>query len=180
MEYIPLILTVLSAALLAVAVMFAAARRPEYAHRRHTISELGERGAVLEREISYGVFLPVGIMLAVAGLMLLGSERPIGALALCIATGYTSAAFFPCDPGSPLGGSWRQGLHNLGGAVEYLGGALALMVIAEVHGAAFRFTGLAVGACAILISFPSPTRGAIQRAAEILLFGGLIAAILRA
>lgn len=176
----PLILTVVAATLLATAVLLGAARRPEYRHRRHTISELGERGSLLERSISLGVFLPVGLMLATAGLLSLGSDRPAAALALCIAAGYLSAAYFPCDPGSPLGGSWRQGLHNLGGAIQYLGGALALMVIAETHGPAFRYTGLAVGACAILISFPSPTRGAVQRAAETLLFGGLIAALLRA
>ena len=79
-----------------------------------------------------------------------------------------------------MGGTWRQGLHNLGGAVQYLGGALALMVIAETHGPVFRFTGLTVGAIAILISFPGPVRGALQRGAEALLFSGLLAVLLRA
>ena len=175
----PVILTAVSAALLLVAVLIGARRRPGYLHRRHTISELGERGDALERVFSSGVFLPIGLMLAAAGLITLDSNPAAAALALCIATGYLSAAVFPCDPGSPLSGSWRQGLHNLGGAVQYMGGALSLMVIAETHAAVFRYTGMTVGAAAILISFPSPTRGAIQRAAETLLFGGLIAALLR-
>ena len=175
----PVVLTVLAAALLAVAVLIGAARRPDYFHQRHTISELGERGSVFERIFSLGIFLPIGFLLAAAGLMALDSDRPTAALALCIAGGYLSAALFPCDSGSPLGGSWRQGLHNLGGAVQYLGGALALMLIAETHGPVFRLTGLAVGAIAILISFPGPVRGALQRAAETLLFSALISALLR-
>ncbi len=180
MGQVPVLLTVLAAALLTVGVLVGAFLRPEYSHQRHTISELGERGSVFERRFSQGVFLPVGLLLAAVGLMSLGADRSAAALALCIATGYLSAAVFPCDRGSPLGGSWRQGLHNLGGAVEYLGGALALMLIAETHGQAFRFAGLTVGATGILISFPSPVRGALQRTAEILLFSGLVAALLRA
>ncbi len=179
MQPLPVILTILATVLLATAILIGAARRPEYSHRRHTISELGERGSVFERGFSLGVFLPVGLMLAIVGVVTLNTDRPAAALALCIATGYLSAAVWPCDAGSPLGGSWRQGLHNIGGAVEYLGGALALMVIAETHGPVFRFTGITVGAIAILISFPGPVRGALQRAAEILLFSGLLAALLR-
>ena len=175
----PVVLTILASALLAIAVLIGAARRPEYLHRRHTISELGERGSAFERVFSKGIFLPIGLMLAAAGLVTLASDGPTAALALCIAGGYVSAAFFPCDVGSPLGGSWRQGLHNLGGAVQYLGGALALLLIAETHGPVFRLTGLAVGAIAILISFPGPVRGALQRAAETLLFSSLLAALLR-
>lgn len=175
----PVVLTILATALLSIAVLIGAARRPEYSHRRHTISELGERGSTFERAFSLGVFLPVGVLVAAVGIATLSTDRSTAALALCIATGYLSAAVWPCDMGSPLGGSWRQGLHNIGGAVEYLGGALALMSIAVAHGPVFRFTGLTVGAIAILISFPGPVRGALQRGAEILLFSGLLAALLR-
>ncbi|MDJ0908939.1 MAG: DUF998 domain-containing protein [Woeseiaceae bacterium] len=175
----PVILVLLAAVLLAISVLVGAARRSEYSHRRHTISELGERGSVFEGAFSWGIFLPTGLLLAAAGLMTLNSDPPAAALALCIAAGYLSAAVFPCDVGSPLGGSWRQAWHNIGGAVQYLGGALSLMLVAETDGPAFRFAGMGVGAIAILISFPGPVRGALQRAAEVLLFSGLVAALLR-
>ena len=73
-----------------------------------------------------------------------------------------------------MSGSFRQGLHNLGGAVEYFGGAYALLRLAESHGPHFRVAGIAVGASALLISAPAGVlRGAIQRVAEALLFGAL-------
>ncbi len=176
----PAILVFLAAILLALAILIGAARRAEYSHRRHTINELGERGSEFEGVFSWGIFLPTGLMLAAGGFMALSSNPPAAALALCIAAGYLTAAIFPCDPGSPFGGSWRQAWHNIGGAVQYLGGALALMLVAETEGPVFRFTAVAVGAIAILISFPGPVRGALQRAAEVLLFSGLLAVLLRA
>ena len=95
-----------------------ACRRPEYRQTIDTISELGERGAGDSRLVSFGLFLPVGLLVWLA-LWLVHRQNPgvdvsLSLLALsCLGTGYVVAAFFPCDPGSPLYGSWRQQVHNL-------------------------------------------------------------------
>lgn len=40
--------------------------RPEYSHIRHTISELGESGSPLSSLVSFGLFLPTGVLVWVA------------------------------------------------------------------------------------------------------------------
>lgn len=170
-----LALTLLAAVHLFFFLIVVGPRRPGYSHIRHTISELGEFGAPEQRLIAFGVFLPVGALLALVAYLL----RPIGqapaALALCISVGYLVAAAFPCDPGSPLWGTPRQALHNLGGAIEYAGGAFALWRISESLGQPFRAAALIVGGTAIALSVQAfaPVRGLIQRVAEVCLFGGL-------
>jgi hypothetical protein len=106
----------------------------------------------------------------------------VAALASCIAVGYIGAALFPCDPGSPVSGSARQALHNLAGAVEYIGGGFALTAIARDFGQPFQVAGFVVLAAAIALTvLPSaPVRGGIQRVAELCLFGGLAFALWRA
>lgn len=160
---------------LVVAMLVLARRRPGYSHIKHTISELGERGAPDERLVGFGVFLPVGALALAAAYLLYPAHTPIAALALCIAIGYVGAALFPCDPGSPTVGSARQGVHNLAGAVEYIGGAFALIVTAESLGETFKYLGFAVlAATAVLSLVPtSAVRGLVQRCAELCLFGGL-------
>lgn len=166
-------LTVSTALFLAVAVVYHGRRRPGYSQIRHTISELGEVGSPDGPRVSWGVFLPVGLVLAlIAGLA--GPSRPPQlVLAASLATGYVVAAIFPTDPGAPVWGTWRKTLHDLGGAVEYLGGALALFWLAESFGAAFQIAGFVVGASVALLSFPHPVRGLVQRIAETCLFAGL-------
>lgn len=174
-------LTVFAAAHLLVLLFFLGAKRPGYSHLRHTISELGEVGAPHQRLVAFGVFLPVGALLVlVASLARLLAPEP-ALLALCIAIGYLVAALFPCDVGSPLSGTNRQAVHNLGGAVEYIGGAFALLRIAEHFGQPFRAAGFIVLAIAIAISLPpfAAIRGLIQRIAELGLFGGLALALWR-
>jgi hypothetical protein len=169
------ILVLIASVYLAIAIAVLGARRPTYNHARHTISELGEFGSPYQGVVSFGVFLPVGLALAAVAVMLRPTESMAATLAACIAVGYLVAAVFPCDRGSPMSGSFRQGLHNLGGGVEYFGGAYALLRLAETHGPQFRVAGIAVGASALLISAPTGVlRGAIQRVAEALLFGALI------
>ena len=157
--------------------MVAANRKPAYNHARHTISELAESGSEYSRHVSFGVFLPIAISLAVIAWLLRSSDPPIAALALSIAAGYGLGAVFPCDPGSPLAGSARQTIHNLGGGIEYIGGALSLLWIGESAWHGFRFAGMLVGISAILLSFESRVRGLIQRIAESCLFLGLLAAL---
>jgi hypothetical protein len=121
-----------STVLIASGVVYFGHRRPGYSHVRHTISELGEIGSPSSQVVSLGVFLPVGVGCLVAARWsagrLEGSELSEGlsTLALSIAIGYVVGAIFRCDPGCPLAGSWRQGIHNLGGGIEYVGGAAGL------------------------------------------------------
>lgn len=154
-------------------------KRPNYSHVRHTISELGEIGAPHRQFVAVGVFAPVGVFLLLVACLARFTAPASALLALCIAIGYLVAAVFPCDPGSPLSGSSRQAIHNLGGAVEYLGGAFALFRIAEHIGQPFRVAGFIVMGLAIAISVPlfSPVRGLLQRIAELCLFGGLALAL---
>ena len=174
-----IVITAFAAIYLFALMFLLGSRKPGYSHVRHTISELGEIGSAQKQLVALGVFLPVCmLMLLVAYLALpLGSET--AALALCLAVGYLVAAVFPCDAGSPLSGTWRQAMHNLGGFVEYIGGAFALLRIAEHGGQPFKVLGFVVLAVAIAISVQSfgAVRGLIQRVGELCLFGGLALAI---
>lgn len=154
-------------------------RRPGYSHRRHTISELGEVGSRDGRLVSLGVFLPVGLLLGAAALLTRGANPAASLLAACVGVGYGVAAFFPCDPGSPLEGSARQGVHNLGGAVEYVGGTLALWRLGEAHGGWFQAAAVVVGLATVGLSLPVlfTVRGLIQRVAEAVLLSGLAVAL---
>jgi len=175
-----ILLTLFAVIYLFAALFVLGARKPAYRHVRHTISELGEIGAPHARLVALGVFLPVGgVMLLVAWLVrAFGTETC--ALALCLAVGYIVAALFPCDAGAPVSGTWRQAVHNLGGAVEYIGGAFALLGIAGHAGEPFRTLGIVVLGAAIAISLTplAGVRGLVQRVAELGLFGGLALAIL--
>ncbi|MBZ0089824.1 MAG: DUF998 domain-containing protein [Thermoanaerobaculia bacterium] len=154
-----------------------ARRKSGYSHRRDTISELGEFGTPDQRLVSVGFFGPIGLTaLLIAGLTF-ETSRPAAGLALCLAIGYLVAAVFPCDPGSPMSGSARQAVHNLGGGIEYFGGGVALIVLGETLGRGFAAAGVIVLASALLLSFPFGWRGLVQRVAEACLFGGLLAAV---
>ncbi|MBY0573214.1 MAG: DUF998 domain-containing protein [Undibacterium sp.] len=173
--------TVLSVIYLFVGLFALAPRKPGYSHLKHTISEIGEIGAPHQRFVAFGLFLPIGLLLLVVAYLTQSISSSSAALSLCIAIGYLVAAGFPCDPGSPLSGTFRQAIHNLGGAVEYIGGGFALMAIAERLGQPFKAAGFIVLGSAIALSFMPSTsvRGIIQRVAEVCLFGGLAFSIWR-
>jgi hypothetical protein len=177
-----LILTLAVFAYLSAALLMFGARKPAYSHRRHTISELGESGAPQAGLVAAGVFLPIGLGMLLAAWLARPLGSGISALALCIAAGHLTAAAFPCDPGSPLSGSWRQAVHNLGGTVQYIGGAFVLLQMAGHAGQPFRAFGLFVIGAAIALSVPllANVRGLVQRVAEGCLFGGLALAAWRA
>lgn len=170
-------LALAASAYLVITVYVFARRKPGYSHIRHTISELGEHRSIDSRVVSYGVFLPVGVLLlGVAGLAF--SAHPAYAmLALSISVGYLVAAVFPCDPGSPVVGSLRQAVHNIGGAIQYLGGAASLMWISQSSNNGFQIAAIAVLAAALVLSFENRIRGITQRIAEITLFAGLCYAV---
>ncbi|MFT3896923.1 MAG: DUF998 domain-containing protein [Thermomonas sp.] len=167
--------TIIAATYLFGAMLVFAPRKPGYSHVRHTISEIGETGARDRRFVAFGVFLPVGLLLLLVAWFVCPASPPVAALALCIAVGYLGAALFPCDPGSPVSGSARQGVHNLAGAVEYIGGGFALMTIARESGQPYRLAGFIVLGVAIGLSIvPARAgRGILQRIAEASLFGCL-------
>jgi hypothetical protein len=177
-----MILTLAAAVYLSAALLVLGARKPAYSHLRHTISELGESGAPQAGLVATGLFLPVGLGMLLAAWLARPLGAGISALALCIAVGYLTAAAFPCDPGSPLYGSWRQALHNLGGAFQYGGGAAVLLQMAGHAGQPFRAFGLCMIGALIALSAPplASMRGLAQRLAEGCLFGGLALAAWRA
>ena len=150
-----------------------ATRKPGYSHVLHTISEIGEVGAPNQRLVSWGLFAPNGLAFLPGAILLHSAAPAVAALCLCIAVGYLVAAVFPCDPGSPVSGSTRQAMHNLGGAIEYIGGGLALLAAAKNfnepgHVAGYVVLGVAVGLTVLPAGTP---RGLLQRAGEIVLFG---------
>lgn len=172
-----LVLAMAASVYLAFAIVWVGGRMPGYRHLKHTISELGEIGAPYQRWVALTVFLPVG--LATLGVTWLQADEAFALTGLSgsLAVGYLVAAACPCDPGSPMWGTFRHGIHQLGGAVEYIGGALSLMWLAEIHGAGFRLAGMLVGVAMLLLSFPLRWRGLIQHIAETCLFGGLVLAL---
>jgi Protein of unknown function (DUF998) len=165
-----------AAAYLTLASVILAAPRRDYSHVRSTLSELGAWGAPRARVAAWGVFFPLGFVLA--GLAACAYARAPGAawLATCLSVGYLGAALFPCDPGAPLFGSWRQQLHSLSGAIEYLGGAFALAWLAALHDSP-RYLALAcvvlAAALGLCFSRLARVRGFMQRAGELALFAGL-------
>ncbi|HRB81493.1 MAG TPA: DUF998 domain-containing protein [Nitrospira sp.] len=168
--------------------------RPEYSHIRHTISELGESGAPLASLVSFGFFLPTGVLVWLAIVLAYpcyARDRSTY-LGLCafasLGLGYVMAAFFPCDPGSPLMGSWQQQVHNVFGLVEYLGTGAALIAFgwsqtkakSYLTGLALVGSGVAVFIGLVLLSTPSwvSVRGLVQRITEAIIFGWLTLASL--
>ncbi|NOV31471.1 DUF998 domain-containing protein [Methylomonas sp. ZR1] len=158
---------------------------PNYDAVRHTISELAAFGTPLADEINYGLFLPVGLMqwLALACQYRTLKQNPTlrrGLLAFSwVGTAYVFCALFPCDPGSPLIGSWRQQIHNLFGALEYLGGGYGLVLFGRIPGSRvaipLKISGVLVLTVLVLLAVPflADYRGLIQRVAESVLFGWL-------
>ncbi|MFZ6014151.1 MAG: DUF998 domain-containing protein [Bacteroidota bacterium] len=163
------VVLVLAACLYLVAgVAYFGFKKQGFSHFRHTISELGEYGSLQSKVVSWGLFLPVGVgLMAVA---ILGSSVVAG-LAASIGTGYIVAAFFPCDVGSPMMGTWRQTIHNLGGFAQYAGGAYFIYIASQPLFPLLRIASALIFICSLLLSIESlPLRGLVQRFAEVLLF----------
>lgn len=163
---------------LVIGIIYWGAKVPGHHHVKHTISELGEFGSPFSRQVSWGLFLMVGALLLIAGFLSTDHATARG-LAACLGTGYVVAAFFPCDVGSPLGGSGRQQIHNLGGFVEYAGGAFFIFQAAETElpfvWLDYKTAGMIVIAGIVLVSIPGFfLRGLAQRITELILFGSLL------
>jgi hypothetical protein len=172
-----MVIAIIVALYLTTGIIYFGYKKAGYDHLKHTISELGETGTAWEKRVGFGLFLPVGV-----GLLFIAfthwDHEIVRGLSLCLAVGYLVAAFFPCDKGSPTGGSWKQQVHNLGGLIEYAGAVFFLMKASEYHmlifGIDFKIIGFIVLVCAIITSIPGNSiRGLAQRLAELLLFGCL-------
>lgn len=167
---------------LVVAVILVARLRPSYSHRRDTISELSEHGALYYRLTGLGVFLPVGLGLWLISWLSHGDNADLSLLTASLGAGYVIGALFPCDYGLPRHGSWRQRVHNAGGLVEYVGSAYALFRLAPEQGslAPLFYVAVLFAPLATATAFVTPlrpVRGLVQRISESLLFGLMIWAV---
>lgn len=165
-----------------------ASLRPGYSHFSNTISELGEIGAPRARQVAFGFFLPVGLLVWLALWLIYGGASDRYVLAALIAlsslgAGYGLSAFFPCDPGCPIYGSWRTHVHNVLGFIDYAGTGIGFLIISRyfarqrltIHAIAFLIAGALVLLCAALLSLEAAffIRGMVQRIAEVLQFIGV-------
>jgi len=188
---LPSALVALAAAMVLFGTLYFASLRPGYRHMSNTISELGEIGVPQAHLVAFGFFLPVGLLVWLAiWLAHRHSHRPgqdtsLVLLALSgLGTGYVLAAFFPCDPGGPLFGSWRTMVHNTAGLIDYGGTALGFFLFCrycarhKMRTQAVTFgIAAALGLLAmVLLGLPSafPVRGAVQRVAELIQFAGVL------
>jgi len=179
---------VLAALMVLIETLYFASVRPGYSHISNTISELGETGAPFAYRVSFGFFLPVGLLVWLA-LWLVYRETSdryvlLALIALSsLGVGYVAAAFFPCDSGAPFFGSWRTQVHNVVGFIDYEGTGIGLLVIsrhfarrgATLQSVAFLVAGMSVLLCLALLSLEAtfPIRGVIQRIAEVIQFTGV-------
>lgn len=187
-QFLPSGIIVLAALLVLIETIYFASRHPGYSHISNTISELGESGAPDAARVSFGFFLPVGLLVWLAlWIVCRGTSDKYALLALIslssLGAGYVAAAFFPCDSGAPFFGSWRTQVHNLVGFIDYEGTCIGFLLVsryfarrqATLQAAAFLFAAVLLFVCLALLSSESthPLRGAIQRVAEPIQFAGV-------
>ena len=186
-----------AAALVLLTILLGGVMVPGYDPSAQYLSELGAEGAPHALLVNFGVFLPVGVL--VAAFVLFGWQQlavsrggAAGAvLLLGVSAGYLLAVIAPCDAGCPASGSLRQAVHNVGGLLEYLGGGFGLLLIGRAllrrpgsQGTAMSavFAATAVLGVFFLALGPqpeSPIRGLWQRVAEFALFGWIALAAWR-
>jgi hypothetical protein len=181
-------LVFVAALLVLLCTFYFASLRPGYSHVSNTISELGETGAPNAHQVAFGFFLPVGLLVWLAlWLVRRGASDSYAVFALvalsCLGTGYAMAAFFPCDPGGPLFGSWRTQVHNVLGFIDYEGTGIGFLLMARSFAGkraafpavAFLVAGVLVLAGLALLPLKAtfPVRGLIQRVVEAIQFTGV-------
>lgn len=160
---------------------------PNYDAISQTISELSSISTPLEKRINFGWSLPLGLLQSWVVLTeyrqrhsTVEVRKGLAAFG-CVGIAYVACTFFPCDPGAPLWGSWRQIVHNAFGGLEYAGGGLGLLLLGKARRESYRLTmalqlsGLVVWIGLLLMAVPGlfGVRGAVQRVIEALLFGWL-------
>lgn len=163
-----------------------------YSSIKNTLSELGAINSPFEHSVAYYYFLPLAL-LNIAFLLLVAFRVgdslidyvPFILMSL-VSVGYLCAVFFPCDQGSPIRGSVRNQIHNLGGLFEYLGSGLGLVILGLTFShlswgvgwsAYFMVSGGVILIMLMLLMLPvlHSIRGLIQRVAEYSYFGWVFA-----
>lgn len=181
-------LVAVAAVMVLLGTLYFASLRPGYSHISNTISELGEMGAAQAHWVAFGFFLPVGLIVWLA-LWLAhghrsGQDTSLVLLALSgLGAGYVLSAFFPCDPGGPLFGSWRTLVHNAAGVIDYGGTVLGFLLFClycarhrmRPQAVAFGIAAALGSLALVLLGLPPafPVRGAVQRVTELIQFTGL-------
>ncbi len=187
-HFISAALVLVAAAMVLFGTLYFASLRPNYSHITNTISELGEAGATNAREVAFGFFLPVGLLVWLAlWLVRRGASDRYALFALvalsCLGAGYVVAAFFPCDPGAPLFGTWRTQIHNVAGFIDYEGTGIGFLLFSRylarqktvVQAVAFFVAGVLVLVGLVFLSLEATfhIRGLIQRVTEVIQFTGV-------
>ena len=179
-----------AAALAVLVPVVAGALTPDYSHTAQYISELGAFGMPHGVLVSFVGFLPTGLLVGACLMVAARQAREAGSvrighmLLMSVALAYIGAAFARCDIGCPAEGSFRQQIHNLLGAAEYIGGGGGLILLSRgstkaAPRASRRVLAgagvVALLAFVIMASPPlAPWRGLAQRVAETALFGSLL------
>lgn len=178
------VLAVLTAATAAGVPIYFGRRKPGYSHLRHTISELGEIGSPVGASVSHVGFVATGVLLWCFLLVCVrvlpdGSAKDVILPLALVGGGYVGGGIFRCDPGAPLFGSWRTNLHNLFGALQYIGaaGAFSMFSLSRFWyplSELMTYAGTVVLLCLCAVSFSHPLRGLVQRIAEAAIFSGVM------
>ncbi len=154
-------------------VIFYAKKRDNYSHFKHSISELGESGSRYEKQVSYGIFLPVGLGAIIVAFSSYANHYHAAYISGAIGLSYFLSAFFPCDTGTPSVGSWKNMVHNIVGGVCYATMAYHLNELMDSNGRWYISLSLSL-LCSFLvmfiIGFPKAVIGLAQRLAETSLF----------
>lgn len=126
-------LLVAAEALLLVMVVVGGARYPGYDHLNQFISELGATGAPDGWAVSWLAFLPIGLLVMAACLLIAWWVRSsalavLGFLLLAFnAYAYVNSVWFRCEF-ECVGTSVAQGMHNLVGLLGYLAACFGLLL----------------------------------------------------
>ena len=187
-NFLPSALIFVAALMVLFETLYFASLQPGYSHISKTISELGETGALHAHQVAFGFFLPVGLLVWLA-LWLVHRQAPdretsfILAALSWLGTGYALSAFFPCDPGGPIFGTWRTLVHNVLGFIDYTGTGMGFLLTARylkrqnatTQAIFFLIAGVLmfIGVGLLMDEGLFRIRGAVQRITEIIQFSGV-------
>jgi hypothetical protein len=163
-------------------IAFYAKKRKAYNHFRHSISELGELGSEYEKQVSFFIFLPVGLGCLIISMFAYNNNYPAAFLSGAIGLSYLLSAFFPCDPETPFSGTWKNSLHNIVGGVCYVGMVYQLNDLMDRNTGwhiDVSFTLLCFFLITFLVGFLRSFIGLIQRIAEASVFLSTFLLLLR-